>query len=31
MSNLLNAMKSFSAAEEFFDFLGVEYAPQVFM
>lgn len=29
MSNLLNAMKSFSAAEEFFDFLGVEYAPQV--
>lgn len=29
MSQLLDAMQKFSAAEEFFDFLGVDYAPQV--
>lgn len=29
MSNLLSTMEGFSAAEEFFDFLGVEYDPQV--
>jgi nitrogenase-stabilizing/protective protein len=29
MSQLLDAMQKFSAAEEFFDFLGVEYLPQV--
>ncbi len=29
MSDLLNTMKNFSAAEEFLDFLGVEYAPQI--
>jgi nitrogenase-stabilizing/protective protein len=29
MSQLLNTMENFSAAEEFFDFLGVEYEPQV--
>lgn len=29
MSQLLDAMQKFSAAEEFFDFLGVDYVPQV--
>lgn len=29
MSQLLDTMQKFSAAEEFFDFLGVDYAPQV--
>lgn len=29
MSNLLNTLEKFSAAEEFLDFLGVEYVPQV--
>jgi nitrogenase-stabilizing/protective protein len=29
MSNLLSTMHKFSAAEEFLDFLGVDYAPQV--
>ncbi|MEQ1600686.1 MAG: nitrogen fixation protein NifW [Methylophilaceae bacterium] len=29
MSNLLNTLENFSAAEEFLDFLGVEYLPQV--
>jgi len=29
MSQLLDAMQKFSAAEEFFDFLGVDYLPQV--
>jgi nitrogenase-stabilizing/protective protein len=29
MSQLLDAMQKFSAAEEFFDFLGVDYDPQV--
>jgi nitrogenase-stabilizing/protective protein len=29
MSKLLDAMQKFSAAEEFFDFLGVDYVPQV--
>ena len=29
MSQLLDTMQKFSAAEEFFDFLGVEYVPQV--
>lgn len=29
MSPLLDTMQKFSAAEEFFDFLGVEYVPQV--
>jgi len=29
MSKLLDTMQNFSAAEEFFDFLGVEYIPQV--
>ena len=29
MSQLLNTMQNFSAAEEFFDFLGVDYIPQV--
>jgi nitrogenase-stabilizing/protective protein len=29
MSQLLNTMQNFSAAEEFLDFLGVEYSPQV--
>jgi nitrogenase-stabilizing/protective protein len=29
MSQLLETMQKFSAAEEFLDFLGVDYAPQV--
>ena len=29
MSQLLNTMQNFSAPEEFLDFLGVEYSPQV--
>ena len=29
MSQLLNTMEKFSAAEEFFEFLGVDYSPQV--
>ncbi|HEY3301082.1 MAG TPA: nitrogenase-stabilizing/protective protein NifW [Methylophilaceae bacterium] len=29
MSNLLSEMEKFSAAEEFFNFLGVDYDPQV--
>lgn len=29
MSQLLNSMQKFSSAEEFLDFLGVDYAPQV--
>lgn len=29
MSNLLSKMEGFSAAEEFFDFLGVDYIPQI--
>jgi len=29
MSQLLDTMQKFSAAEEFFDFLGVDYIPQV--
>jgi len=29
MSTLFNTMQKFSAAEEFLDFLGVDYAPQV--
>ncbi|HAJ72934.1 MAG TPA: nitrogen fixation protein NifW [Methylophilaceae bacterium] len=29
MSNLLSEMEKFSAAEEFFNFLGVDYEPQV--
>lgn len=29
MSQLLDTMQKFSAAEEFLDFLGVDYAPQV--
>lgn len=29
MSNLLSTMEHFSAAEEFFEFLGVDYIPQV--
>lgn len=29
MSNLLSTMQKFSAAEEFLDFLGVDYAPKV--
>ncbi|MFA6180286.1 MAG: nitrogenase-stabilizing/protective protein NifW [Methylophilaceae bacterium] len=29
MSNLLSKMQNFSAAEEFLDFLGVDYVPQV--
>jgi len=29
MSNILSAMQNFSAAEEFLDFFGVDYAPQV--
>jgi nitrogenase-stabilizing/protective protein len=29
MSNLLSTMEGFSAAEEFFDFLGVDYVQQV--
>lgn len=29
MSTILNTMEKFSAAEEFFDFFGVEYVPQV--
>lgn len=28
-SNLLSTMQKFSAAEEFLDFLGVDYVPQV--
>lgn len=29
MSTLLSKMQNFSAAEEFFDFLGVDYSPQI--
>ena len=29
MSALMNTMKNFSSAEEFLDFLGVEYVPQI--
>jgi nitrogenase-stabilizing/protective protein len=29
MSKLFDTMQNFSAAEEFFDFLGVDYVPQV--
>jgi nitrogenase-stabilizing/protective protein len=29
MSQLLNTMQQFSAAEEFLDFLGVSYEPQI--
>ncbi len=29
MSTLFNTMQKFSAAEEFLDFLGVDYVPQV--
>lgn len=29
MSDLLNTMHKFSAAEEFLDFLGVDYVPQI--
>jgi len=29
MSNLLSTMQNFSAAEEFLDFLGVDYSPQI--
>jgi len=29
MSSLLDSMQKFSSAEEFLDFLGVEYVPQV--
>ena len=29
MSQLVDTMQKFSAAEEFFDFLGVDYDPQV--
>ena len=29
MSKLLDTMQQFSAAEEFLDFLGVDYAPEV--
>lgn len=29
MSQLVDVMQNFSAAEEFFDFLGVDYVPQV--
>lgn len=29
MSALLNTMQNFSAAEEFFEFLGVDYTPQI--
>ena len=29
MSQILNTMEKFSAAEEFFEFLGVDYSPQV--
>lgn len=29
MSQLLDTMQKFSSAEEFFDFLGVDYAPSV--
>jgi nitrogenase-stabilizing/protective protein len=29
MSNLVDSMQKFSAAEEFLDFLGVDYSPQI--
>ncbi len=29
MGTLLSKMQNFSAAEEFFDFLGVDYSPQI--